>query len=254
MNLYLTKHQYKNTFTEDLWAALEEVSKKPVGTVMKTWTKQMGFPIVTVTAQPSGDGNGISLTLNQSKFCADGSHPVEEHLWMIPISVSTSKDPKSVASSFIFDTKQTTITIPGVSASEWIKINPGTVGFYRTKYPSEMLASLLPAVQDKTLPPLDRLGLLDDLFALVQAGHTSTDQVLKLMLAYEHEDNYTVWSSITNCLGKLRILLSHTDYQEAFANVSTLFASVPFLFTWFILFLHHRNQCLLQLKFEAHEK
>lgn len=41
MNLYLTRHQYKNAFTEDLWAALEEASGKPVGAVMGTWTKQM---------------------------------------------------------------------------------------------------------------------------------------------------------------------------------------------------------------------
>lgn len=40
--------QYKNTFTEDLWAALEEASNKPVGAVMSTWTKQMGFPVVEV--------------------------------------------------------------------------------------------------------------------------------------------------------------------------------------------------------------
>lgn len=40
--------QYKNTFTEDLWAALEEASYKPVGAVMSTWTKQMGFPVVQV--------------------------------------------------------------------------------------------------------------------------------------------------------------------------------------------------------------
>lgn len=54
MHLYLTRHQYKNTFTEDLWAALEEASKKPVGDVMSTWTKQMGFPVVEVTSQSAG--------------------------------------------------------------------------------------------------------------------------------------------------------------------------------------------------------
>jgi len=41
MTTYLTRHQYKNTFTEDLWRALEESSGKPVGQVMGTWTKQM---------------------------------------------------------------------------------------------------------------------------------------------------------------------------------------------------------------------
>lgn len=48
MNLYLNRHQYKNTFTEDLWGALEEASGKPIGKIMKTWTKQMGFPVLKV--------------------------------------------------------------------------------------------------------------------------------------------------------------------------------------------------------------
>lgn len=71
MNLYLTRHQYKNTFTEDLWAALEEASSKPVAAVMSTWTKQMGFPVVKVTSKQDSP-NTRTLTLTQEKFCADG--------------------------------------------------------------------------------------------------------------------------------------------------------------------------------------
>jgi puromycin-sensitive aminopeptidase len=41
------------------------------------------------------------------------------------------------------------------------------VGFYRTQYPPEMLAQFVGAIHEKSLPPLDRLGLLDDLFAMV---------------------------------------------------------------------------------------
>lgn len=48
MNGYLTKFAYKNTFTEDLWASLEAASGKPVGKVMETWTKQMGYPVIKV--------------------------------------------------------------------------------------------------------------------------------------------------------------------------------------------------------------
>lgn len=220
MNLYLTKHQYKNTYTEDLWAALEEASKKPVGTVMSTWIKKMGFPVVTVSTQTPATETGATLTLTQSKFCADGSQPEEEHLWMIPISVSTSQNPNAIATSIVLNTKQTTITIPDVHINDWIKINPGTVGFYRTQYPSDMLARFVPAIHDKSLPPLDRLDLLDDLFALVQAGQTSTVEALKLMQAFEQEDNYTVWSSIGNCLSKLSVLLSHTDCDTSFKAVS----------------------------------
>ena len=48
MNVYLKRHEYKNTFTEDLWGALGEASGKPVQEIMSTWTKQMGFPVLKV--------------------------------------------------------------------------------------------------------------------------------------------------------------------------------------------------------------
>lgn len=218
MNLYLTKHQYKNTSTEDLWAALEEASKKPVGTVMSTWVKQMGFPVVTAHVTQSGESSSLDIT--QSKFTTSETKNENEEPWMIPISVSTSLNPNELATSIVLKTKKTTISLPNVGPKDWIKINPGTVGFYRTQYSSEMLARFIPAIHDKSLPPLDRLGLLDDLFAMVQAGQTSTVEALKLMQAFIQEDNYTVWSTIANCLSKLDILLSHTDCGEAFKSVS----------------------------------
>ena len=33
---------------EDLWESIDEASKKPVAKVMTTWTKQMGYPVLTV--------------------------------------------------------------------------------------------------------------------------------------------------------------------------------------------------------------
>jgi hypothetical protein len=58
------------------------------------------------------------------------------------------------------------------------------VGYYRTRYPASMLSQLVTAVRDGSLPPLDRLGLLDDCFALVQAGLTHTADV-SLIILYE---------------------------------------------------------------------
>ena len=48
-----------------------------------------------------------------------------------------------------------------------VQINAGGVGFYRTVYPQNMLDALLPAIKNQSLPPRDRLGLQNDLFALV---------------------------------------------------------------------------------------
>lgn len=55
MHLYLKKFQYKNAATDDLWNALQEASDKPVNEVMSTWTKQMGYPLITVTRKDTGN-------------------------------------------------------------------------------------------------------------------------------------------------------------------------------------------------------
>lgn len=214
MNLYLLRHQYKNTTTEDLWAALEEASAKPVAKVMSTWIKQMGFPVVSVSSVQSGTKR--VLTLTQDKFTADGQESAESYFWMVPITVSTAKDPLAIAATTMLDQKTMQIELENVSANDWVKVNPGTVGYYRTRYTAEMLDQLIPSVRDQSLPPLDRLGLLDDLFALVQAGRAPTVDVLKLIEAYRNENNYTVWTSITISLSKLQILLSHTKLVAQF--------------------------------------
>lgn len=214
MNNYLTKHQYKNTVTENLWEALEQASSKPVADVMRTWIKQMGFPVVKIIKNVQ-EKNRRVLTIEQEKFCADfKSVNSSNAFWMIPINISTEKSANAYTT--VLDQKQMEIIIENVTEKDWIKINPGTIGYYRTKYPSDMLDQFLPAIQSMSLPALDRLGLQDDLFALVQNGSAPTVDFLKLIDVYRNENNYTVWSSITDSLVKLQLLLAHTDSAVKF--------------------------------------
>lgn len=48
MQLYLNRHKYSNTLSSDLWKALEEVSSVRVESVMNSWVKQVGFPVIQV--------------------------------------------------------------------------------------------------------------------------------------------------------------------------------------------------------------
>lgn len=71
MHSYLTRHQFGNAETEDLWSALEEASGKPVQEVMSSWTRQQGFPVISVSSTQHGQER--KLTLTQDRFCADGN-------------------------------------------------------------------------------------------------------------------------------------------------------------------------------------
>lgn len=214
MSLYLKRYSYANAETKDLWAALEEASSKPIGDVMSTWTKQQGFPIVRVESSRNGDD--VELTFKQKRFLASGSADTDNCTWMIPLTVSTSQAPGKVALSTIMSEETQKVVVKDVPKDAWVKINPGTVGFYRTTYSADLLDLLRPAIKSRTLPPLDRLGLLDDLFAITQTGEAATVDVLRLMQAFQLEDNYTVWSSVINCLTKIGQLISHLEFESSF--------------------------------------
>ena len=71
MNLYFNKYKYGNAATDDLWSTHEEVSNKPISSVMSLWTRQMGYPVISVRSEQAG--NNRKFYLKQSQFWADGS-------------------------------------------------------------------------------------------------------------------------------------------------------------------------------------
>ncbi|XP_065225211.1 puromycin-sensitive aminopeptidase-like isoform X1 [Planococcus citri] len=215
MNLYLTRHQYSNTHTEDLWIALEETSSKPVKAVMSTWTKQKGYPIITIENSVQDGDNIRTFTVRQTKFTLDGE-PDDDTLWLIPLSFSKQSNPGEKCFTTVLEGRECKISIPNVSAEEWVKLNPGNVGFYRTNYLPNMLKQLMLSISNKTLPPSDRLGILDDLFALMLVGQCDAPQVLDLMLAMTAEDNLTVWTNMAKYLEKFATLLRGTDFAHLY--------------------------------------
>src|SRR5216110_230973 len=55
---YIATHKYSNSTTADLWNALSEASKKPVGEIAAGWTEQPGFPVLKVKRE---EGDKVSL-------------------------------------------------------------------------------------------------------------------------------------------------------------------------------------------------
>ncbi|XP_022788315.1 puromycin-sensitive aminopeptidase-like [Stylophora pistillata] len=213
LNHYLKTFEYNAASTEDLWASLSHASSKPVADVMETWTKQMGYPVLSVTAEKKGED--VVVTITQTKFSADGKTE-DSFQWKVPIAVCTSTSPSAAAAETLLEDNTCTVTVSGVGKDQWIKLNPGQVGFYRVQYSSDMLDLLLPAIKDHSLPARDRLGLQSDLFALAQAGLTSTTEFLKLAEQYSNETNYTVWNDLTTNMSSLSKLLQNTGFYSSF--------------------------------------
>lgn len=196
LRYYLQKHAYKNTVTDDLWEALEEISKKPVKEFMHAWTTQPGFPIVH--AEVSED----QLKLRQDRFIFKASGDADKKelglKWPVPILASQGNIDQSFK---LREFKQK------IKNGEELKINSGQTGFYRTVYNASHTHHLASQIKRGHLSPTDRLGLLADIFEASKAGFVDIDDALDLLGSFENETDAAVWDVMVRNIGELKLVM-----------------------------------------------
>lgn len=199
---YLKKHQYSNASTEDLWQSLEAVSRKPVQKIMNNWTAQEGYPLISVSEKRG------KYAVSQKRYLADIKQKIDKNIsWSVPLNIGNEKSKVKI----LLAKSKTLINKPKGAFS---KFNYGEVGMYRTKYSPGILQSLMPAIQNKKLPPADRLGILRDYIALARTGDVSTDKVLELLASYKNEEKYTVWMEIGASLGQINHIYKNEKFKQ----------------------------------------
>lgn len=207
---YLERHQYSNATTEDLWQALAEASGKPVKSMMDTWTKQAGYPVLAV------EENAQGLNLTQSRFFLSGEkEEADPTQWSVPVEISVPGSP--AGEGRLLEGRSGTVPVPG-SGGDWIKINPGQTGFYRVNYSPRLWGQLRTAVASMNLEAADRMGLQNDAFALARAGYLPTTRALGLATAYRRETDYTVWADLSSNLQSYKTLLGQEDSYDLFCS------------------------------------
>lgn len=198
LRYYLKKHAYKNTRTEDLWAALQKVSGKPVKKLMASWTNQPGYPLIILFGTETG------LKLSQSRFYSSRlsrlANRKDQQWWQVPIDAGNRK--------FLLGRQPITL----FKLAQVGKLNMGETTLMRVSYPKAMMRQLAEQVKRKSLEAIDRLGLIRDAFALAESGQMSTTEVLELALAYQKEDSLVVWEELVDGLARLRSLVYATPF------------------------------------------
>ncbi|MDO8269827.1 MAG: M1 family metallopeptidase [Candidatus Levybacteria bacterium] len=203
---YLRVHKYSNAETQDLWKALEEVSGKPVGKIMKNWTSKPGYPLISFEKSKNG------LTISQERFYSSPLEKNEEKTkWLVPMSMIS--DDKKNHQTFLIDKES--ITLKNYGKSRWIKANAYDTSFVRIKYSEDLRMQLEVPIKngDKRITEEGRFALIRDAFALVESGEMTTDQAFAFLTSYKNEESYIVWAEIvTHLLGFLNLL--HTTSME----------------------------------------
>ena len=190
---------------------------------MATWTKKIGYPIITVEEH----GSTIRLTQNRYLRTADVKPEEDETLW--PIFLGLRAD-GGVSGNLTFKTRDALINLDN---SDFYKLNANHTGVYRTLYPPERLTKLVQAAH--LLSTEDRAGLLGDAGDLATSGYQKTSSLLDLLVGFKNEKEYIVWSEIASRIDSIKAawLFEAKEDLKAFQKLQRdLFAPLAHEIGW----------------------
>ncbi len=204
---YIKRYQYENAEAADLSRELERASGKPVKKMMDGWLKQGGVPIVSASI------SGRTLTFSQERFSAFNLK--DDTRWSVPVSVSYRlKGEKKVRiARVLLDKSKTTLTLAGKGELLWAYPNTGETGYYRLAL-DEHLLSL--ALKHRTeLSPVERSGLLNQLWAQVRAGNLPVAKFLDALSSFRGDSARPILEDAAAYLKTIRQELATTDAERA---------------------------------------
>ena len=198
LQIYLKKHEYNNTTTDDLWSALEKASNQPVKEIMHSWINQTGYPIIETRHT-----NSI-LKLIQKRFLLEDQKK-QNQKWLIPLSIKTK-------GKTVFKLMKNTSEQIKIQETQWFKINENAAGFYRIKYELSYLPVLKQLIRTKQIKSIDRWQIHNDLFSLCLSNQISLNNYLEFLKSYENESDYLVLSDIVNTLNFIYIISANEKF------------------------------------------
>ncbi|KAL3859955.1 hypothetical protein ACJMK2_010134, partial [Sinanodonta woodiana] len=197
---YLKKHEWGTAKTDDLWAELGNVNAGySVKTIMDTWTRQMGLPVVNITVRDN------KVYAKQQRFLLDNSmqfDPSEsqfKYKWYVCLDYITSDGSSGIQWMPMTDLEDGFLVQTALDQStSWIKFNANQTGFYRVNYPDELwqrFGQLFLNSNPSIMTPVDRSGLIDDAFNLARGGYLDYGVAMNLTRYLHIEDHHLPWDS-----------------------------------------------------------
>ncbi|MFB5622947.1 MAG: M1 family metallopeptidase, partial [Nitrosarchaeum sp.] len=203
---YLNEFKYKNAEGKDLWDAIGKISKMPVRSMVSTWLKQPGFPVVEIEKKDS------TLHLKQRRYMLESGKKPNSGLWHIPLSVGLQDE----LFKKLFTKKSISVKLPANSLG--FVANFGRKGFYRVKYDEGTLLDLKMLVDQKQILPIDRWAIQNDLFSLCISGDESVRNYLDFSDAYGDEDSYLATVNVAHNLSSLYFRAFGEDFSKEIRN------------------------------------
>jgi len=190
MRRYMTEHAYSNANADDLWRVLDAASGKAIGSVLSAYVEQTGVPLVTAQARCVDDEQ--RLALRQDRFALRDAQPQR---WPVPILFGA---PGHKAKTILLDG---TAEISAGRCGDAIKLNLGDDGYYRVRYDAALQEAL--ARKFSIMAPADRINLLSDAWALIEALREAPSAYFTLADQLTGDDHRGVVEQLANTLARV---------------------------------------------------
>ena len=214
---YLKTHAYGNTETNDLWDAIEEITRQPVRRMMDSWIWQPGYPLVSAAV------DGDELVLRQQRFAYDSGTldaDVAPTTWLVPVHIRNG----TTESLVLLEGSEARASLADPAAP--VIVNAGGHGFYRVGYSAALRDRLTSGDTLATLGSLERYNLVDDAWQEVVAGRLTAAEYLTFLEGFHGERELAVWQAIVLGLRGLGRLLDDDVYPTFQARAHALLAPV----------------------------
>ena len=200
---YIAAHKSSNTTTKDLWNALSEVSGKPVVDIAAGWTEQPGFPVIKVSR---AEKEKISLTQERFTVNFKNAPPLT---WKIPLIYRVAGEAPAAR---LMAAK--TDNLENIPTNRAVKFNVDGAGNYRVEYDQASWDQLIASLAKLNLQ--DRVNLLSDTWAFVQANRAPLSQYLGLVEKLPRSTDLAEREQIINTLDFVNRLLAGEPDREQF--------------------------------------
>ncbi len=208
MRRYMREYAYGNTVTDQLWSAIAAATGQPVMDIAHDFTLQPGVPLVEVAAGPCEAGR-TTVTMTQGRY-ETGTASAERLTWRIPVRLSSIGGGEPVSTMLPKDGAAATVSVPGCGP---VVVNAGQAGYFRTQYGGAEFTRL--RENFARVADVDRLGILNDTWALGAAARIPSASYLELAAAVPDEADPLVLRQVAATFATVDQLLDGSGEQGA---------------------------------------
>lgn len=167
---------------------------------MRSWTRQVGFPVLYVTR----DYTANQIELSQERYFTQQPGTQSPSLWWIPYNYASASNTdflNTAASAWLPNVRSETITPANVRSTDWVVFNKQSTGYYRVKYDEQnykLISEELVKGNHSRIHLSSRAQLIDDAFEFAKTSRLNYTIVFDIIKYLEHEVEYVPWASSNN--------------------------------------------------------